>query len=212
MNGAAMVHSPGYQVPLWLGPAQLRLWRKLDRLIGGRTFAASTVRGLSRELRSNPGTISRDLDALARLGLAVHDSTWGRAGVRLWRVVAPGGRRGLDPRRQRRALARMGITAAPGQLTLAHVAATLAADDPPAPPSVAVGSAVSAWAAEPIIPTADRPGTADRPTGAADAPPASAAPGPFRVETCPCGRSRIVMDGRPLTPCPHPAERKSVFG
>ena len=41
MTGAALVYSPGYQLPLWLGRGQLRLWRRLDAVIGGQVFAAT---------------------------------------------------------------------------------------------------------------------------------------------------------------------------
>lgn len=197
MMGATLVHSPGYQVPLWLGPAQLRLWRRLDRTIGGRTFASTTVRALAGELGTNPGTISRDLDALARLGFAVHLARWGRAGVTLWRVVSPGGRRGLDPRRQRRALARMGLSrVAPGQLALVTIQATDPADDPPA-------SGPSPTAAP--IP----PGAAVNPEPGGDT---GAAAGPFDTIRCSCGRSRLVANGRELAPCPHPPTTRSTLG
>lgn len=194
------VYSPGYQLPLFLGPAQLRLWRRLDRLIGARTFAASTVRGLAAELGANPGSVSRDLDALARLGLAVHDTTWGRAGVRLWRVVARGGRRGLDPRRQRRAWLRMGVRAVPGQATMFE------ADDresvPPADRSP-TASPVPIPAGEAVNPGSEASlhGRDATPAGASQGGDAPA--GPFAYAHCACGRPRIVKVGEPAPDCTH---------
>ena len=212
MTGATLVHSPGYQVPLWLGPAQVRLWRRLDRVIGGRTFAATTVRALAAELGSNPGTISRDLDALARLGFAVHLARWGRAGVTLWRVVSPGARRGLDPRRQRRALARMGLSrVAPGQLT---IEAMTPADDPPAPIGASPTGSAGRYLAEPVNPdapaVASHAGQGGAPDPGAEVDPS--APGPFATIRCECGRPRLVAQGRELSPCPHPPTMRSTLG
>lgn len=171
---AELVYSPGYQIPLWLGPAQVRLWRRLDRLIGSATFQRTTVRELAAELGVNPGSVSRDLDRLQALGLAVHDATWGRAGVRLWRVLARGGRRGLDPVRRHRAIARMRVALADQ--------ATLFADSPDQSGPV----------------PSPRSGSPDDPPAF---PPTPA--GPFASERCTCGRLRLVRTDAERTPCTH---------
>jgi hypothetical protein len=208
-----MAYSPGYQVPLWLGPAQIRLWRRLDRVIGGRTFAATTVRALAAELGSNPGTISRDLDALARLGFAVHLARWGRAGVTLWRVVGPGGRRGLDPRRARRALARMGVRAAPGQLALISEASP-STDDPPEPSATSPTGPAGRYPAGPVnhdvTAGSSHDGRGISPDPGAEIPPSAS--GPFETIRCDCGRSRLVMLGREPSPCTHPPTTRSTLG
>lgn len=196
-----LVYSPGYQVPLWLGDGQLRLWRYLDRELGARNYASTTVRAIARRLGVNPGSVARDLDALARLGYATHLAEWGRAGVRLWRVVARGGRRGLDQRKRMRALARMGLLASsPGQLALT----TYGAGEPvPRPAPTAAGVRDRAPAA--VMPTSSA--NVDRLHGvdAADDSAASevVAAGPFGSIRCACGRSRLTRDGAVSGPCPH---------
>lgn len=210
MIGATLTYSPGYQVPLWLGPAQLRLWRRIDRTLAGRPHVRTTVRALAAELGANPGTISRDLDALGRLGFAVHLATWGRAGVTLWRVVSRGGRKGLDPYRQRRALARMGVSrVAPGQLALATIEAVTPAYPPDAgsPPTGSAGR----YLAEPVNPA---PVLGDGPPNGADAGTAEPgdAPAPFGTITCECGRTRLVAVGREPSACPHPPTTRSTLG
>lgn len=186
MTGGTMVYSPGYRLPAWLGRGQLRLWRHVERELAGKPHTSTTVRAIATELGVNPGSVSRDLDALARLGLAVHHAAWGRRGVLIWRVVARGGRRGWDLVRRRRALARMGV-ALDGQLSLAFAESREPEPVPSAP--------------APHAPPAVPPPPAER----------SDSPEPFATVICRCGKLRLIRNGDEPSPCPHPPARSSIW-
>lgn len=192
MTGAGgAVYSPGYQLTLWLGSGQLRLWRRLDRMLGSSSEGSSTIRAIARSTGANPGAVSRDLGRLAALGFVVRSTTRGRfGGVRLWRVVS---RRARELAGRARALRRMRAPA-PGQLELILAAGTLLE--------------APWWDPEPVEldepePVGPEPGSlrAERDPAPDITDRIGSEYGEVRCERC--GRLRLTYHGSTAGPCPY---------
>lgn len=109
--GPGWIFSPGVGLPVWLGPAELRVWRELEPHLTRRRRPIRTVlRAIARDLGLNPGSVSRILSRLHGLRLLVHETSRGRlGGVTLWRTVGRVSGAVLAPARRIRALARVGV-------------------------------------------------------------------------------------------------------